>query len=72
MLRERYSGEITLRFDVNSRSQPSDQASDGSVIFVNRYFYPDHSATSVILSDLAFHLVGFGHVVRVFAISQGF
>jgi colanic acid biosynthesis glycosyl transferase WcaI len=25
-------------------------------IFVNRFFYPDHSATSQILSDLAFHL----------------
>jgi glycosyltransferase involved in cell wall biosynthesis len=26
------------------------------LIFVNRYFSPDHSATSQILSDLAFHL----------------
>jgi len=26
------------------------------VIFVNRYFYPDHSATSQLLSDLAFGL----------------
>jgi colanic acid biosynthesis glycosyl transferase WcaI len=26
------------------------------IIFVNRYFFPDHSATSQILSDLAFHL----------------
>ena len=26
------------------------------LIFVNRYFFPDHSATSQILSDLAFHL----------------
>jgi colanic acid biosynthesis glycosyl transferase WcaI len=26
------------------------------IIFLNRYFYPDHSATSQILSDLAFHL----------------
>lgn len=26
------------------------------VIFVNRYFFPDHSATSQILSDLTFHL----------------
>jgi len=25
-------------------------------IFVNRYFYPDHSATSLLLSDLAFDL----------------
>jgi len=26
------------------------------IIFLNRYFYPDHSATSQLLSDLAFHL----------------
>jgi colanic acid biosynthesis glycosyl transferase WcaI len=70
MLRERYSGEITLRFDVNSRGQPSDQASDRSIIFANRYFYPDHSATSQMLSDLAFHLASSGRVVRVLASRQ--
>jgi len=26
------------------------------IIFVNRYFYPDESATSMVLSDLAFHI----------------
>ncbi|HEV8436338.1 MAG TPA: glycosyltransferase family 4 protein [Thermoanaerobaculia bacterium] len=26
------------------------------IVFVNRYFYPDHSATSQMLADLAFHL----------------
>src|SRR5947207_3139026 len=26
------------------------------VVFINRFFYPDHSATSQMLSDLAFHL----------------
>ena len=26
------------------------------IIFINRYFYPDHSATSQMLSDLAFGL----------------
>jgi colanic acid biosynthesis glycosyl transferase WcaI len=25
-----------------------------SVLFVNRYFHPDHAATSQLLSDLAF------------------
>ncbi|MDB5901594.1 MAG: bme8 [Betaproteobacteria bacterium] len=30
------------------------------VIFVNRYFYPDLSATSQILSDLAFYLASIG------------
>ncbi len=27
-----------------------------SYIFINRFFYPDHSATSQMLTDLAFHL----------------
>src|SRR5256885_7444684 len=30
------------------------------VIFVNRYFHPDHSATSQMVSDLAFHLASRG------------
>jgi glycosyltransferase involved in cell wall biosynthesis len=30
------------------------------VVFVNRYFSPDHSATSQMVSDLAFHLAGRG------------
>lgn len=37
------------------------------LIFVNRYFHPDHSATSQILSDLAFGLSARGHDVRVIA-----
>ena len=35
------------------------------VIFVNRYFYPDLSATSQILTDLAMHLAGSGVDVTV-------
>jgi len=35
------------------------------VIFLNRYFYPDHSATSQMLSDLAFFLAANGHEVCV-------
>ena len=35
------------------------------VIFVNRYFYPDLSATSQILSDLAFHMASAGLAVAV-------
>jgi glycosyltransferase involved in cell wall biosynthesis len=35
------------------------------LIFVNRFFYPDHSATSQILSDLAFHLARGGTRVSV-------
>ncbi|HEX7191858.1 MAG TPA: glycosyltransferase WbuB, partial [Thermoanaerobaculia bacterium] len=35
------------------------------VVFVNRYFYPDHSATSQMLADLAFHLASRGWDVGV-------
>jgi glycosyltransferase involved in cell wall biosynthesis len=35
------------------------------LIFVNRFFFPDHSATSQILSDLAFHLASTGREVHV-------
>jgi colanic acid biosynthesis glycosyl transferase WcaI len=35
------------------------------LIFINRFFAPDHSATSQILSDLAFDLAGAGHEVHV-------
>lgn len=40
------------------------------LIFVNRFFYPDHSATSQILSDLAFHLAGAGREVHVITSKQ--
>jgi len=40
------------------------------VVFLNRYFFPDHSATSQILSDLAFHLAESGERVRVIASRQ--
>jgi glycosyltransferase involved in cell wall biosynthesis len=35
------------------------------LIFFNRFFYPDSSATSQILSDLAFRLAASGHEVHV-------
>src|SRR5215467_1773262 len=35
------------------------------VVFVNRFFYPDHSATSQLLTDLTFHLVKTGTAVHV-------
>jgi glycosyltransferase involved in cell wall biosynthesis len=35
------------------------------VLFVNRYFHPDHSATSQMLSDLAFHLAERGRKVVI-------
>lgn len=37
--------------------------SNGRVFFLNRYVYPDHSATSQLLSDVAFHLAGAGREV---------
>jgi colanic acid biosynthesis glycosyl transferase WcaI len=40
------------------------------IVFLNRYFHPDHSATSQMLSDLAFHLAGHGQVVHVITSRQ--
>jgi colanic acid biosynthesis glycosyl transferase WcaI len=40
------------------------------IIFLNRYFFPDHSATSQILSDLAFALAAEGRDVHVIASRQ--
>jgi glycosyltransferase involved in cell wall biosynthesis len=40
------------------------------VVFVNRYFHPDHSATSQIASDLAVHLASRGWEVEAIASRQ--
>jgi hypothetical protein len=40
------------------------------LIFVNRFFFPDHSATSQILSDLTFHFAATGREVHVIASPQ--
>jgi colanic acid biosynthesis glycosyl transferase WcaI len=40
------------------------------IIFANRFFAPDHSATSQLLSDLAFHLAACGNDVRVLTSRQ--
>ena len=40
------------------------------VVFVNRYFHPDHSATSQMVSDLAFHLAQRGFDVAAIASRQ--
>jgi glycosyltransferase involved in cell wall biosynthesis len=42
------------------------------LIFVNRFFFPDQSATSQILSDLAFHLADGGYDVHVVASRQSY
>ncbi|HEY1796195.1 MAG TPA: glycosyltransferase family 4 protein [Stellaceae bacterium] len=40
------------------------------IIFVNRYFAPDHSATSQLLGDLAFHLAERGRDVSIITSRQ--
>jgi colanic acid biosynthesis glycosyl transferase WcaI len=40
------------------------------LIFVNRFFFPDHSATSQILSDLAFYLAASGSEIDVVTSAQ--
>jgi colanic acid biosynthesis glycosyl transferase WcaI len=40
------------------------------LFFLNRYFHPDHSATSQLLSDLAFHLAASGWQVHVITSQQ--
>lgn len=40
------------------------------IIFVNRYFYPDHSATSQMLSDLAFGIADKGIEVHIITSRQ--
>jgi colanic acid biosynthesis glycosyl transferase WcaI len=40
------------------------------IIFLNRFFFPDHSATSQILSDLAFHLAEAGNDIQVITSQQ--
>ena len=40
------------------------------VIFINRFFHPDHSATSQLVSDLASHLAQAGREVHVITSRQ--
>ena len=42
------------------------------IFFINRFFFPDHSATSQLLSDLAFHLADSGLKVAVITGRQGY
>jgi glycosyltransferase involved in cell wall biosynthesis len=42
------------------------------IIFLNRFFFPDHSATSQILSDLAFQLATTGREVHVITSRQSY
>ena len=42
------------------------------IVFVNRFFHPDHSATSQMLSDLAFALAANGHEIAVITARIGY
>jgi len=42
------------------------------IVLLNRYFYPDHSATSQLLTDLAFHMAKRGSSVYVVTSRQGY
>jgi glycosyltransferase involved in cell wall biosynthesis len=45
--------------------QPGNGVASNKIVFVNRYFHPDESATSRVLSDLAFRLAALGIRVAV-------
>lgn len=53
-------------------SPQSPQGGGRRVVLVNRYFAPDHSATSQMLSDLAFHLADSGWDVCVVACNESY
>jgi colanic acid biosynthesis glycosyl transferase WcaI len=47
-------------------------SSSRRVIFLNRFFYPDHAATSELLSDLAFELARRGLQIKVITSRLGY
>jgi colanic acid biosynthesis glycosyl transferase WcaI len=51
-------------------SPPNSPLSKQRIIFLNRYAYPDHSATSQMLSDLSFALAKRGYDIHVIASRQ--
>src|ERR1700692_4902362 len=60
-----------LRGDIGyGKSQVTSLSIMKRLIFLNRFFFPDHSATSQILGDLAFHLAGSGRDVHVITSQQ--
>jgi colanic acid biosynthesis glycosyl transferase WcaI len=42
------------------------------IVFVNRFFFPDFSATSQMLTDLALHLASRGHEIHVITSAQAY
>ena len=69
-LQEATSTTLSCSAEPISDGQARRDVTAKRIIFVNRYFYPDHSATSQILTDLAFHLAEEGHAVRVLTSTQ--
>lgn len=75
----RLCARVALSLNLSVQSAISDSALDFAqiggilskrerrVIFINRFFYPDHSATAQILSDLAFDLAEKGYRVAIIA-----
>src|SRR5262249_29774897 len=52
------------------RALAAPHAGKQRIVFLNRFFYPDQSATSQMLSDLAFDLGAHGYDVHVFTSRQ--
>jgi undecaprenyl-phosphate alpha-N-acetylglucosaminyl 1-phosphatetransferase len=52
------------------QAESGHRAAVPQTIFVNRYFWPDHSSTSQLLTDLAFALAGHGQQVSVITSRQ--
>src|SRR6185437_3507277 len=52
------------------RALAAPQAKPQRIFFLNRFFYPDQSATSQMLSDLAFDLAAHDYDVHVFTSRQ--
>jgi colanic acid biosynthesis glycosyl transferase WcaI len=59
------AGRARVAHRHDSDSWAERPAPTGRVIFINRFFFPDHSATSQILTDLALHLASGETDVRV-------
>jgi glycosyltransferase involved in cell wall biosynthesis len=59
-------------YDRKTRRPAERKFTPMQLIFINRFFHPDESATSQILSDLAFALAEKGHEVHVVASRQSY
>jgi hypothetical protein len=63
-------GRFPLKDKAERRAARSESNVLPHVIFLNRYFHPDHSATSQMLSDLAFALAARGLRISVITSRQ--